>query len=112
MATISPIPVTINVGHTDSMSILFFDQNGNPMLTTPIPDMPPVWTNSVSPVGADTLSVPTNGLTAVVTAVAPGTDTVTVTVAVGGKSFSATQPISIQAEPQVLTSIKIANDVT
>ena len=51
------------------------------------------------------------GLTAVDTAVAPGTDLVTVSLAVGGVSFSATLGITISPAPQVLTSIAIAPTV-
>jgi hypothetical protein len=103
-------PVNLTVGHTDTMGIAYFDQNGNPMLVTPTPDSPPAWANT--PSADDTLVVNGPGnLTAVVTATASGTDNVTVTVVVGGKTFSASQPLNISPVPQVLTSVEITNSV-
>src|SRR5271154_4010124 len=69
---------TVNLGHTISMSIAFLDQNGNPMLTTPTPDSPPVWTNTTP--ATETVAAAANGLTAVATPVAVGTDTVNLAV--------------------------------
>lgn len=103
-------PVSLSVGHTASFSIAFLDQSGNPMLTTPIPDSPPTWTDSNTAVG--TLTAAANGLTASEVTVAAGTDTVTVALAVGGVSFSATQELDVTAAPQILTSIAIGTTVT
>ena len=102
---------TLTVGHVDNLSIGFLDQHGNPMLVTPVPDLPPVWANAPVPAGADTLTVATNGLTAVLAAVAAGADTVSLTVVVGGHTFTASDSITISAAPQVLTSVEIVDDV-
>lgn len=102
---------TINVGHQDTMTISFLDQNGNPMLVTPTPDSKPSWTNAPVPGGDDTLTVAADGMSAVLAAVAVGQDVVTLTVIVGGKSFTATDAITITAAPQVLSAISIVDDV-
>ena len=97
--------VIVNVGHKVSMSIVYLDANGNPMLTTPTPDSPPVWTDSTPATGG--LVVSADGLTAVETAIAPGSDTVNLTVVVGGVSFAASQAITVDTAAQGLTSIEI-----
>lgn len=102
-------PVNVSVGHTVSMSLLFLDQNGNPMIVTPTPDAPPAWTDTAPATG--TLTAAANGLTATEIAIAAGTDTVSVALAVGGVSFSASVAIDVAAAPQVLTSIAIATSV-
>jgi hypothetical protein len=95
--------VTLSVGHTLQMAIAFLDQAGNPMLTTPTPDTAPTWSNTTSA----TETLVDNGLTCVGTPVAAGSDTVSVNLAVGGVSFSATLRVTVQAATQVLTSIAI-----
>jgi hypothetical protein len=102
-------PVLVSIGHTVSCTIVYLDQNGNPMLTPPTPDAPPTWADSTPATG--TLTASANGLTASELAVAAGADTITVNLAVGGKPFSASIPIEVQAAPQVLTSIEIAATV-
>lgn len=96
----------VSVGHTIIDTIVFLDQHGNPMLVAPTPDSAPVWTNLAAP-AIDTMSVSADGSTDTITAVAAGVDTVTVTVIVGGTTFSATQQITVNPEPQVLTSVAI-----
>lgn len=110
MATVAPVPV--NVGHQINCTIEFLDQNGNPMVTTPTPDAAPAWVlgpPATPPV--DSLTVATNGLTATDTALAPGTDTITVNLSVGGVAFTASVPVDVSAAPQVLTSIAIGTTV-
>ncbi len=97
--------VTVNVGHTVSFTLVYLDQNGNPMLTTPTPDAAPTWTDTTPATG--TLTVAGNGLTASELAVAAGSDTVSVALAVGGTSFSASIGVTVQEAAQVLTSISI-----
>lgn len=106
------VPVT--VGHTVTNVIQYFDQNGNPMIVTPTPDTPNVWTDSGSAESPpiDTSAVSTDGNTQTVTATAAGTDQVGVTVVVGGKTFTASVEIDISPAPQVLTSIGIASTVS
>jgi hypothetical protein len=102
--------VNVNVGHTVSMTIVFLDQNGNPMLTPVTPDATPTWTDTTPATG--TLTPSADGLSATELAVAAGTDTVTVSLAVSGVSFTASQGIVVAAAPQVLTSIAIAATVS
>lgn len=97
--------VTVTVGHTVNFSLVFLDQNGNPMLVTPTPDTPPAWTDTTPATG--TLTAAASGLTASELAVAAGTDTVNVALTVGGVAFSASIDLTVQAAPQVLTSIQI-----
>jgi hypothetical protein len=100
-------PVTVSVGHNVQMSLVFLDQNGNPMLQTPTPDSPPTWSDSTPATGTLTSS----GLTANELAVAAGADTVSVSVSVGGVTFSATQGITVTPASQVLTKVDIAATV-
>jgi hypothetical protein len=101
--------ITLSVGHTVSFSILYLDQNGNPMLVAPVPDSPPVWSDSTPATG--TLVVAANGQSAVETALAAGGDTVSLTVLVGGKSFAASVGLTVAAAPQVLSTVAIASIV-
>ena len=106
------VPVT--VGHTVTNVLQYFDANGNPMLITPTPDSPNVWTDSGSAATPpiDTSTVSTDGNTQTVVASAAGTDLVGVTVVVGGKTFTGSVEVDISPAPQVLTSIAILSTVT
>ena len=99
--------ITVNVGHSVDDTIVYLDQNGNPMLVAPTPDAPPVWTNTPSTPAVDTFTVAADGSSAVLAATAVGADTVNLTVTVGGKTYTATQAVTIAAAPQVLTSVSI-----
>ena len=101
--------VIVTVGHTVSFELVFLDQNGNPMLTTPVPDAPPTWTDTTPATG--TLTVAPSGLSASEIANVVGSDTVNVALAVGGTSFAGTIDLTVQAVPQVLTSVQIAATV-
>ena len=103
---------TLNVGHSDVMTILYLDQNGNPMLVTPTPASPPTWVNTPATPPVDTLTVAANGSSATLAALAVGADTVTLTVIVGGTTFTATDSITISAAPQVLTSVAIQDTIS
>ena len=98
---------TVNVGHELDCSIGYLDTNGNPMLVMPTPDAPPVWTNAPAPAGATMLTVAPGGLEAVDKAVAAGTDTLNLTLSVGGVPYSASASVAITAAPQQLGSIVI-----
>lgn len=100
------IMTDVSVGHTVVDTIVYLDQNGNPMLVTPTPDTPPTWTNMAAAT-VDTMTVSADGSTDTIQALAAGVDTVTVNVIVGGKTFTAAQQLSIAAAPQVLTSVAI-----
>ena len=102
--------VTLAVGHTLNMALAFLDQNGNPMLTTPTPDATPAWTDTTA--ATETLAPAASGLTCVGTPIAPGTDTVTLTLAVAGVSFSANLDVTVTAAPQVLTRVAIVPTVS
>lgn len=100
---------TVTVGHSIALAIAFLDANGNPMLTTPTPDSPPVWSNTTP--ATETLVAAADGLSAVATSVAPGTDAISLTVPVGGASFAASLSVEVDAAPQVLTSVQIVPTV-
>lgn len=100
---------TLTVGHKLALAIAFLDANGNPMLTTPTPDSPPAWSNTTP--ATETLVAAADGLSAVATSVAPGTDSISLSVVVGGATFSASLGVEVDAAPQVLTSVQITADV-
>jgi len=102
--------VTLTVGHKVDFAIIFLDQNGNPMQTTPTPDSPPVWSDVNPETG--TLTPSTSGLTASELAIAAGSDTVNVAVTVGGVEFKGLIDVTVEAAPQVLTSIQILATVS
>jgi hypothetical protein len=97
--------VTLAVGHTLNMAVGFLDQHGNPMLTAPTPDSPPGWTNTTP--ATETIAPAADGLTCVGTPVAAGSDQVSLSLAVGGVSFTASLDVTVTAEAQVLTSVAI-----
>lgn len=101
--------IVVTVGHTVTFTLVFLDQNGNPMVTTPVPDAPPTWTDTTPATG--TLTPGLSGLTATELATGVGADTVNVALAVGGTSFSASIDVTVQDVPQVLTSVQIAATV-
>jgi hypothetical protein len=94
----------LTIGHAADLVIDYFDQNGNPMLTTPTTDSAN-WSNSAPSICTLTPSV--DGFSAVEMAVAAGSDLVTLAVTVGGVVFTATAGFLISPEPQVLSSIGI-----
>lgn len=102
--------ITLSVGHTAALGVIYLDQNGNPMLATPTPDSPPQWSDTTS--ATDTLTVGPNGNTATLAAIAAGDDTVNLTVVVAGATFSASLGVTVQAAPQVLTSVKISSVIS
>jgi hypothetical protein len=95
--------VIVTIGHTVSFTLVYLDQNGNPMLSTPVPDASPTWTDTTPATGTLTPS----GNTASELAVAVGSDTVNVALAVGGVAFTGTIDIAVQDVPQVLTKVAI-----
>lgn len=99
----------VNLGHTISMAVAFLDQNGNPMLTPPVPDSPPAWSNTTP--ATETLAPSASGLSCVATPVAAGSDEVDLVVTVGGVAFKALLDVTVQPAPQVLTSVAIVPTV-
>ena len=100
---------TVSVGHTISCSIGYLDTTGNPMLVAPTPDSPPAWTNTTP--ASETLVPSSDGSTAVATAAAVGTDTINLSVSVGGRTFTASLAVTVQAAPQILGSVVINTTV-
>lgn len=98
--------LTLTVGHSAALSIQYLDQNGNPMLAPQTPDAPPTWANAPSAAGVDTFVANADG-TASLSATAQGTDSVSVSVAVAGKTFTASLAVEVDPAPQVLTSVAI-----
>lgn len=92
------------VGQPVKLSIVAKDQDG---ITIPLPttDSPPVWSNTAPTV--DAIAAAADGLTAVDTCLSVGTDTVGLTVIVGGKTFTASMPLTVSKPPSVLTSVDI-----
>jgi hypothetical protein len=109
------IMTPVTAGHKVSYAIAFFDANGNPMLATPTPDAAPTWNEAPSAPGIDTFTVDPSGLTAVVQtnpADAASSDVISVSVAVGGHTFAATDTVQISVAPQVLSSIGLVATVS
>ena len=99
---------TLDAGKTENLAIEYLDANGAPMLVTPTPDSPPAWAQT-NP-AADTLTPAADGNTATSTGLpAGGTDTIQLTVIVGGHTFQATVDATINpaVAAQVLTSVGI-----
>jgi hypothetical protein len=105
------IMTQITVGHTDTLSIQYLDQNGNPMLTPVTPDSPPTWTNTPASPPVDTFTVAADGSSATLVATTAGSDVVNLSVMVGGKTFTATDAITISAAPQVVSGVMIVDTV-
>lgn len=93
------------VGKTLNLSIGFLDADGNSMIVTPMPDSPPIWSNTTP--ATTTLTPSADGLTATDLAVGVGTDSIGAAATVGGVTFSATLIVNVAAKPQILTSITI-----
>lgn len=99
----------VNIGHTLNLAIEYLDQRGNPMVTVPVPDAAPAWSNTAPSV--ETLEPSPSGMTAVATPVTPGLDTVNLFLAVGGVPFSASLAVEVDAAVQVLSSVQISATV-
>ncbi len=95
----------IAVGETESLSIEYLDQNGEPMVPTPTPDTPPEWAQTDDTV--QDLVAAADGLTATAKGLAAGSDTVQLTVIVGDKTFTDTTEATVTAPAQILTSVRI-----
>ena len=100
---------SVSIGHVINAALSFLDQNGNPMLVQPKLDSVPVWTQLTPATEAVVASA--DGLTALITPAAVGVDTVTVTLSVSGKQFTATLSVNVTAAPQVFTSFTIVPTV-
>jgi len=65
-----------------------------------------------SKIAAQTAQGAIDSAVGVATTVAQGSDTISLSLAVGGKSFSASLDVAVGAEPQVLTAVAIAPTVS
>jgi hypothetical protein len=84
---------TLIVGQTLPLSLSYKDANGNVMLKTPAPDTSPAWSHA-----APTITTLTStGITAAAKSLAAGSDTIAASLAVAGKPFSATLPLTVTA---------------
>jgi hypothetical protein len=97
---------SMNVGQTLPMSIEYLDQHGVPMTTAPLLDAPPVWANNTP--ATETLTAASDGHTASSLALAAGTDTVRLTLMVGGVQFAATLDVTVAAVVPIQTLTTIA----
>jgi hypothetical protein len=97
--------IKVTVGHKLALTIVYLDANGNPMLTAPVLASPPTWANTTP--ATETLVASADGLSASTTALAPGTDAVSLSVVVGAATFTASLSVEVDAAPQVLTSVSI-----
>ena len=107
------IMISATVGHKVVNTIGYVDTAGNPMLVAPTPDAPPTWVSAdaaatppVSPL-PDTLTISPDGTECDQACVAVGTDTLALSVTVGGVVFTASQSLTISAAPQVLGGVVI-----
>ena len=98
---------TLDVGKTENLAIEYLDQNGQPMVPTPTPDSPAAW-SQLDPTIQD-LTAAADGNTATATGLKAGSDTLQLTVIVGGQTFVATMDAVVNAvvPAQTLTSVNI-----
>ena len=111
------IMISATVGHKVVNTIGYVDTTGAPMLTPPTPDSPPTWVSAdatatppVSPL-PDTLTISPDGTECDQACVAVGTDTLNLSVTVGGNTFTASQSITVSAAPRVLGGVVINSTV-
>jgi hypothetical protein len=104
-------PATVNVGHQVVATYQVLDQNGQPLLTQPTLDAPAAWTDTPSVTGVDTNVVSADGTQDVVTAKAAGTDTIGVSVTVGGKTFTDSTLLTVTPAPQVASGVVVLTKV-
>ena len=81
--------------HTAHLSLTVVDSKGNPISPQPAFDAPPSWTDTTP--ATETLAASADGLTVTLTPLVVGADTVSVSCAVGGKSFTASLDVSVSA---------------
>ena len=101
------VATSLNVGQTVPLSISYLDQNGQPMVPTPTPDSPAAW-SQLDPTIQDLIAAQ-DGNTATATGLKAGSDTLQLTVIVGGQTFVATMDAVVNAvvPAQTLTSVNI-----
>ena len=116
---VTPMNITdsVNVGHQVAFGWEWIDGNGNPPpagTVLPVPDSTPTWSDSPSAAGVDTFTSSADGSTALLQALAPGSDTVSLAVVFQGVTFTATDLVTIAAVvvPFVPAGVQITSAVT
>ena len=99
----------LNLGQNLSLAIAFLDAAGNPMVTAPTPDAAPSWTQTTP--ATESLTPDSGGMTAQTKSLAVGSDSITVSVVVGGATFTATLAVNVATPAQVLTTVQIVPTV-
>lgn len=99
------IMVDMTVGQKVALSIKFLDASGNEITPAPTLDAAPTWSDTTP--ATDTLTQSADGLTASAAAIAAGSDTVQVSLAIGGSQFTATLPITVTTPVPKVASIEI-----
>ncbi len=97
------IMTTAIVGQTITYAIGYLDTAGNPMTSPPTPDSAPAWTQTDP--ATDTLTAAADGNSATALTLAAGTDSISVSLSVGGVSFTASDAVTVTAAAQKLGSI-------
>src|ERR1019366_7066700 len=72
----------LNLGQNLDLAIAFLDASGNPMVTAPTTDAPPSWTQTTP--ATQSLAVDSDGMTAHTKSLAVGSDSIALSVVVGG----------------------------
>ena len=94
--------ITVIQGNKVNLTIGFVDINGVSIVR--VPDSPPIWSAAF---GLVTIVPAANGLTAAVTAPTIGTDSVLLTVIIGGKKYTSTLTVAVVARAPSTTNTKI-----
>jgi hypothetical protein len=97
---------TINVGQTQGYQINCLDSGGNLITPQPTFDAAPAWSDDTP--ATDTLTASADGLTATALGLVGGTDTISVSLNIGGVPFSATEALTVVAAASQVASIAIA----
>lgn len=97
--------LTESLGHSIAFTVTVLDANGNPMLTPVAFDSPPAWTQSTP--ATESLVVAPDGASAQASSLAVGTDSISVSAVVGGKTFAASIAVEVDPVPQVASAIRI-----
>jgi len=104
------VMITETIGHSIHFVITVLDQSGNPFLSQPAFDSPPVWSQTTP--ATESLVVAADGASADSVSAAVGTDSISVTAIVGGVTFSASVAVEVDAVPQIASAIRIDGTVS
>jgi hypothetical protein len=96
------VNITVIQGNKVNLTIGYVDANGVSIVR--VPDSPPIWNAAF---GLVTIVPAANGLTATVTALTIGTDSVMLTVIIGGKKYTSTLTVAVVARVPSITNTKM-----